>query len=287
MTKDQARREEVWADNLYAELRCFDPPMDLHAVARNRQVTQLKLRPMIQRGALLPSPGGYEIIVRNLESKDIDLELPEGAKELTSQQRFTLAHEIAHTRFYKLVKGKPVPTKESKQYAHAGEIGLEEICDRAAARLLAPTPLLKRQFIERLNNDTERIDAGFVRTLVTIFRTSFDVMVQQLRAADLENVFARCIMFVAKKDEQFKIQSWYRGMSLLSALPTPENYQPLRTWLPGLPQGVDSPGQGTWRFDSGGREFSVQKFPLGKRAFLLQFDDLAHRAPDSGFSWND
>jgi hypothetical protein len=289
MRKDQARREEAWADNLYVDLKCSAPPMDLHAAARKCQVNRLKLRPMIQRGALLPSLGGYEVILRNLEPKDLDVESPEPANELSSQQRFTLAHEIAHTRFYKTAKGKLVPDDGPKKYAYNGEIGLEEICDRVAGHLLVPTQFLKSEVRGSLDSDFERIDAGFVRAMVGKFRVSYDVVIRRLWATDPENVFARCILLVGRDNEGPLIRASYRGTSLYSALPPPKEWQPVQDWLPELPlEAINHSGAGAWYLDRQGRKFQIQKFPLGKGgSFLLQFDDQGRRAPDSGFSWGD
>ncbi len=285
MTLNQALRTDAWADGAYLEAGCKTPPVDLHAIARRRGVKGIKLRLMVHDGAVVPVPGGFEVYLVDLVRRDMEIGAPEPLGALGVRQRFTLAHEIVHTRFYRTQGKIPVPTGEVEEYRDPDQLGLETICDRAAARLLVPTQLLRNEIRALLNGDCERIDCQFVRMMADKFRVSIDVMIGRLRAVEPDNVFARCILLVRKSDGDHKISASYAGVTLLSILPPPreQHYKSIRNWLPDLPQAItESPASGEYRILVRGRQLLIRKYPVGKRGdFLLQIDDLANRSPDS------
>jgi hypothetical protein len=246
-----------------------------------QRVKRVRLQLMVQLGALAPVPGGFQISIRHPEPRDLDVELPEPPDLLTPRQRFTLAHEIAHTRFYTSGEGVPVPNTKLKNSTRT-RAGLEEACNRVAARLLVPKALLSGE-IDRKLKDPERIDADFVRAMAARFRASADVMLARLRVAAPENTFARCLLLVRKIDNQYQMSDCYMGMSLLSAFPPPLRRSSLLKWFPELPPSIlESDGKGEWQIKRRDRVFLLQKFPLGKKGdFLMQIDDLDRKAPSS------
>src|ERR1041385_1980226 len=120
-------RTENWADFLPMTLKCWTPPMDLYSVARLKRIKRLGFRLMVPRGLLLPVQGGFEVYLRDT-SQNIDIDLTQGTPEplglLTPRQRFSFAHEIAHTLFYKILDSVPTP---QEPLPIAPE--LEQICD--------------------------------------------------------------------------------------------------------------------------------------------------------------
>jgi hypothetical protein len=273
----------LWADGAYLEVERPAPPIDLFAIARNQGIKQIKLRLMVQDRALIPVPGGFDVYIRDFNERDLDLESCEPADALSTRQRFTLAHEIAHTRFYKFRGQMPVPKVKVKTYDDPDGVGLEEICNRAAGRLIVPRQLLAREIGSSLGGHRERIDVAFVRMLAARFRASFDVVLRRLRGAEPENNFARCIVLVREKGGEPQIRAWYLGTGLLSALrPIDEfEFKPLRDWLPELPLAIFRPGEvGALEFAVKGRALRALKFPLGHSAsFLLQLDDASQTPP--------
>lgn len=286
MTLIQASRADSWADGAYLEARCVAPPVDLHAIARLRKIARIKLRLMVEEGALVPVPGGFEVYVQNLKSSDLSVESAELPDALNARQRFTLAHEIVHTLFYESPGETPVPTRKIRsKYEDPDRVGLEEICDRAAARLLVPKPLLKREIRESLDGDCERIDAPFVRLMTQRFRVSYEVMIGRFRAVEPQNAFARSIMLVRKSEQGHQLVTSYTGATLLSAFPRLGDYEhrPIRDLLPELPTALLG---SVWNMQCEarvrGRTLLLRRFQLGgKGSFLLQVDDLDHRAPES------
>src|SRR5271165_417429 len=89
---------ENWADLLPSILGFTRPPVDLYAVARHRRIRRVGFRFMIPRGVLLPVEGGFEVYLRDDTRNDVDVSREEPTDALSPRQRFSLAHEIAHTR---------------------------------------------------------------------------------------------------------------------------------------------------------------------------------------------
>jgi hypothetical protein len=241
---------------------------------------------MVPEGALVPVPKGFEVYIQSLKQSDLGVETPEPPEALNARQRFTLAHEIVHTRFYTTLSEIPVPTgKVKNKYEDRDGVGIEEICDRAAARLLVPTDVLKREIRDALGGDGERIDAPFVRSMTLRFRVSYDVMIGRLRAVEPGNTFARCLMLVRKTDNAHQLVEWYIGVTLLSAFPRIDEYRhkEFHEFLPDLAPIILGPAEFREHCVSvNGRDLLLSKFPVGNKAdFLLQIDDVVHPAPRS------
>lgn len=283
MTVVQALPVYAWADNAYREAGCRALPIDLHAIARWRSVKAIRLRLMVHDGAVVPIPGGFDVYLFDMVERDLDVQSPEPAKALTVRQRFTLAHEIAHTHFYSAKHEVPISKRKVKVYGDEDEIGLEIICNRAAARLLVPKHLLKEEIRRVLKGETGRIDIPFVRLLADKFRVSDQVMIDRLSVVFSDNSFARCIALIENDEGVYKVATNYVGGGLISAFQSAEDYPPLFKWFPEFPadlvhQGSDLKVEQAVRK----RRLQIQKAPIGRSGgFLLQIDDLDHLAPNS------
>jgi hypothetical protein len=279
VTPDYSVQAYNWADDLPSQAGCASPPVDLHAVARLQRVKRAKLHLMIQRGVLVPVPGGFEVFLRAMESGELDLTALEKQGVLTTRQRLAFAHEVAHTFFYKY-KGSnevPVPTGDVNNTRK-----LENIVDRAAMHLLVPSNFLRREIKQKLG-DYERIDSDFTRDMVARFNTSYEVMIDRLSVIEPDNAFSRCILLVRKNKGEALVTASFLGMGLLSILHTPTQNEPVVNWFPEFPQAiVESGGNGIWDVTVKGRKLMIKKVPLGRTGdFLLQVDDPGRRAPTS------
>src|SRR5713101_6845306 len=97
---------------LPAVLGFKSPPVDLYVVARNRRIRSLGFRFIIPRGIMVPVAGGFEVYLRDQVQKDVDISKEEPRADLSVHRvhhRFSLAHEIAHTRFYRFSDQVPSP----------------------------------------------------------------------------------------------------------------------------------------------------------------------------------
>jgi Zn-dependent peptidase ImmA (M78 family) len=164
----------------------------------------------------LPVEGGFEVYLRDHVQKDVDLANREETDEaLSMRQRFSLAHEIAHTRFYKLSEAVPSPDGSI-----ANGLELEEICNKIASYILVPTSLLKREI--HLNG--EQIDSDFVRLIASRFRISLRVALERLSLVEPVSSSERCILLARKHQGDAEIRALCFGVGLLPLIPRPRKY---------------------------------------------------------------
>jgi hypothetical protein len=260
---EQLSRAATWADSLARDIQCSCPPVDLFAVARRCGIKLLAVRPIIPKALLIPVIGGFEAYLQDPSRADLDLTGAEPADLLSPRQRFSLAHEIAHTRFYKTVKDQmPTPDGSVKN-----GLDLEDICDQTAGLILVPTILLKKEISNPAN-----IDAAFVSSVALKFRTSAEVTIRRLAAVEASNLFERCILLVRSQDGDAQIRASYFGDGLLPLLPRPKIYARLTEWIPDIP-GVAINGRehSDSTIARKGRDITLTKTELsGSGEFLLQ-----------------
>lgn len=268
---------DLWADDLYLSAGCKTAPVDLHAIARYRRVKRLEIRLMVRSGTLVPVHQGYEISLQGVEPRELKLDEPEIPEELNIRQRFTLAHEIAHTYFYKGTDRVPIPTVNVK--TKKDSFDLENICDRAAKRILVPMRLLRSQ-VRAVLGESSEVDVSLVRRMVSRFKVPYEVILDRLRTMEPENQMSRCILLV-RKDQKSKpkVMGLYMGIGLLSVLPPIRRKDLLTNWFKEFPEEIlkgyaprDS------RVMRKGRELIFRRTPLRDAGdFLLQIDDLRPR----------
>jgi hypothetical protein len=175
---------------------------------------------MVPGGALVPVNGGFEVYLRDLVRRDIDTSGTEPPNLLSSRQRFSLAHEIAHTYYYKMSDSTPTP---NSPFSDTRE--LEKECNRTAGSILVPTALLRRQIKEKID-DPVNIDAGFVRSVAADFRASIPVVLERLSTA-VPSDFERGVVLIRRLEGDAQIRAcisesgsypYFRGQKNTSAL---------------------------------------------------------------------
>lgn len=186
---------------------------------------------------MVPVAGGFEVYLRDQQRKDIDISKEEQRGDLSVRHRFSLAHEIAHTRFYRFSDQVPSPDDMTPNGRE-----LEADCDRMAGCILVPTYLLK----QKIRDYGKEIDADFVRSVASDFRTSVTVALERLRVVEAAHSFERCILLARRIHGDAEIQSLFFGLGLSPVLARPEKYTRITDWLPNFPR--DALGQ---REDSG------------------------------------
>ena len=256
---------ENLAEFLPAVLGYSRPPVDLYAVAHHRRVKNLKLRFIVPRGMLVPVEGGFEVYIRDKNAKDFDLETSkqEPATLLSTRQRFSLAHEIAHTFYYNITDNIPSPANVESTP------DLEAKCNRTAGRILVPTDLLSKEI-----GDLGAIDQSLIRSLASKFRVSLPVMIDRVAEAERSNTIQRCVVLVKRRSDACQIQAFYFGAGLLSILPRPTKYKPIAHWLSDLPmKDLVRSGDFEWTCKRVNRVILFRKTEVGTRGdFLLQGD---------------
>src|SRR5690349_17325157 len=107
------------------------PPIDPSSFADLCGVLSVEPRPMVPEGVLSPVEGGFKIFIQNNFADQ------PGANR---RQRFTIAHELAHTFFYDLNGEAPKRSKGSPKGQK-----LERLCHIGASQILVPEILLRQE----------------------------------------------------------------------------------------------------------------------------------------------
>jgi hypothetical protein len=147
-------------------------PVELAKLAVIQGVHHLDVRPMFPSGGLACVGNGFAVYIRDLnlvapKLMPLDTDGPEPL--LTVRQRFTLAHEIAHTLFF----DANVPPQELAG-APRGR-SLELLCQVGARQLLLPEDL-----ISPLIDKGQQITADLVRSIADQFKASPEVVIRRL-----------------------------------------------------------------------------------------------------------
>jgi hypothetical protein len=234
-------------------------PVDLVAIARLRKVRLVGLRFIIPRGLLIPVDDGFEIYLRSTISSDLSLDRSEPERLLSVRNRFTFAHELAHTFFFDLSESTPKPLSEV-----VGRT-LEETCNRLAGHLLMPSVMLRQQVA-----DYDQIDARLVTQLSRQYRTSLETTLTRLTEIQPASPLERCVLLAKRVGGEAEIRGVYFGLGLQRTLARPRKYTRLRDWLPDFPK-IDSAGDSEWRRTLAGRLVRFEKTDVGSSdSFLLQ-----------------
>lgn len=218
------------ADNL-VNVPGIDKPVDLYRLAEYRRVRSIEVRPLTSEGGVNAVPGGFEIFIQG--PSFYKLELPgdpdissssasRRALPLTRRQRFTLAHELAHTLFFDTSSDTPHTVKGSPK----GGL-LEYCCHYGARRILMPDRLLVPLLVRE-----RKLTADLVLDLCTKFCVSAEVAIRRLDDLS-ENKIKGSAIILGEFDENYNdaiILGVCSDESLLCHLPRPALYTSLKLW---------------------------------------------------------
>jgi hypothetical protein len=153
-------------------------PVDLDIVAAFCHVLAVERRKMIPEGVTEVVEGGFRIYLQD------NFETRPGIKR---RQRFTLAHELAHTLFYDLSHTTPTLIPGAPK----GE-RLERLCHSGAGQILIPENLLLRETELRHGVGT----GEDVFELAEVFDVSTEVLVRRLHSVSsaTESNFAALVV---------------------------------------------------------------------------------------------
>src|SRR6266446_1430953 len=86
------------------KVKRIDPPIDLFNLAKIQRVTAVDLRPMLPTGGLSCRSSEFVIYIQDLgrsQPFEVAIDSPaEDRPKMTTRQRFTMAHELAHTLMF-------------------------------------------------------------------------------------------------------------------------------------------------------------------------------------------
>ena len=143
----------VQADDLSCAVSKNEFPVLLQPLAVRRRVSSVEFSPLLVDAMLTTHPAGFRILFNSNggEPSELNKQFASETKDRTlpPRLRFSLAHEIAHTLFYDLGEGSPAVGKKFR--SGGGRTALEHLersCNKLAAHLLLPTPMLAKSIRE-------------------------------------------------------------------------------------------------------------------------------------------
>jgi len=142
----------LWAEELVSKYQIESPPVDIEMLATKVGIKEIHKADISIDGFLLPTQGGFVLTI-NKNSHPI-------------RQRFTCAHEIAHTYFEPLDCELRRTDNQESITQKVRDSELEHLCDIAATHMLMPDKMF-RQASLKLSTSIEAISI-----LANVFQTS-------------------------------------------------------------------------------------------------------------------
>jgi len=220
------------------DARLFSGPcVDLFALATARGIYELHLRPLMVDGRLLLMRSGFVVQLNDQNRATFSLK---GARtpELTKKQRFTFAHEIAHTLTYDVTQAPPseiprvVRGIAEHGYLDDPEKNIEAFCQISAGLMLVPGRSLRTE-LTKLGH--EQVDS--VRVLLALadrFQVSPEVLVHRLSQSS-ESAGLRAhgyaLMLVGESDSRQQVRALLFSSHMLCEITRPSLYRGVTTWL--------------------------------------------------------
>jgi hypothetical protein len=200
-----------------------EAPVDLCAIAKSQRVVAIHFIAMIREAGIRLAPGGFEIFIRDEGFRTIDLSAKREGVALNRRQRFSLAHEIAHTLLFDLAPEVP------KERDTVETSDRERFCQDAAKLILIPPDLLRKEA-----DLSQPITAKLVITLAAKFECSAEVVIRRIhmdvRDAGVGSCLALARLSETGNDAQVVAACWDTGV--LKAIRNPRNYEDnLSRWL--------------------------------------------------------
>lgn len=178
-------------------------PVLLRQLAERRRVTAVEFRPLLVDAMLTTHSKGFRIVFNSTGYDPIALqESFEGENRTEMMQprlRFSLAHELAHTFFYDLSEDTPKLAKHFRSGGRKTALeNLEQNCNKLAAQMLLPTPMLRAALKE-----TKTVTPHSLLEISRRAGVSIEVLVRRLSDQNtllIDPYFRGCVVLVKETD---------------------------------------------------------------------------------------
>jgi hypothetical protein len=179
-------------------------PIALKKVAESRKIKEVVFRPLLIDACIGGEDDGFTVYV-GCETERIEdsyrrwNDVRDGGRSLRVRTRFTIAHEICHTFFFG-IEGKG-PRRYIDVKHHGALKSMERACDKAAARILLPEPLLRAEM-----GRIDILDAqGFV-SLREKTAVSVECLLLRIKESSVWSRDFGAIAYVRKHNGEFLIE---------------------------------------------------------------------------------
>lgn len=228
------------------------PPIDPIKIAEICGIS-VEVRSMVPEGGLGFAERGFQIYVQD------DFR---GQRRVTPRQRFTIAHELAHTFFYEMGDSAPKRIKGSP----AGE-KLERPCNIGAEQILVPERLIRRTIHQSGGFDS----VNRLFSVAEDFGVSAEVLMRRLHSLRLIDEERFAAVLVSVIEGKRIIQSACYGPQLSCFVSAdPKRGTDLDSWIrPLAPQGRPS-AIWDWIQTTPNGRVAVKRYDRSKSSFLLE-----------------
>lgn len=210
-------------------------PVDLHSVAYVMGNIDIEFREMIPEAAVQLEGSRFKIYLqKNFQDRP-------GARR---RQRFSLAHEIAHTFFFDLQDGLLRPVKGGPR-----GLRLEKACHEGARRLLIPERFLARE-LKKLAGAVHRHS---VQQWANTFDVSVEVLLRELQRDPV--LESDEVSFALVNDGRIKFVIYPPWLK--SILPPPVTDRPFEEWLRPASGSLQTLENNSYRATAGGVVLTV------------------------------
>jgi hypothetical protein len=239
------------------------PPIDPTQLAELCGVLGIEHRPMIPEGVLTPVEGGFRIYLQSNFAQQ---------RDVSPRQRFTVAHELAHTFYYELSGGIPKQAKGSPRGS-----ALERLCHIGAGRILIPDVLLKREIEAR--GEVTSVEA--ILDLAKVFNVSVEVLIRRLHATEGMADYNFAAIFVGAISEGKRLirAACYSPILLCNAV-HPRTGMDFGNWVRQLLPPSGGPEAAEWTHTTRQTTVVAKKLHRSDGSFILglNFSQLANRS---------
>lgn len=229
----------------------LQPPIDPRRLAPFCDVLDIENRPMVPEGVLAPVDGGFRMYLQsNFAARPGNL----------VRQRFTVAHELAHTFYFDRNGGVP----KRKKDAPTGQ-KLEALCHRGASQILIPEILIQQEIRARGRVTSART----ILDLADVFGVSAEVMIRRLQALPsvVDDNFAAILVDAFGGTKQLIRAACYGPMLLCHTI-RPERDTEFDAWvIPLLAPGMSQ--QSEWTHSTLVASIVAKKVFRSSRSFVL------------------
>ncbi|MGH9728614.1 MAG: ImmA/IrrE family metallo-endopeptidase [Candidatus Acidiferrales bacterium] len=178
------------------------------------------------------------------------------------RERFTLAHELAHTVFYQLNGGVPKPIKGLPKGQK-----LERLCHIGASQILIPDSVLKHV----VRTKGEVASAETILDLARFFSVSVEVLMRRLHKLGLiANEKFAAILVDTVEGRRRVIQAACYGPPLSCNATPPKRGLDYDSWVPQLMAPPASPEDSEWIHKTPSATIVAKKVFRSNRSFILE-----------------
>jgi len=269
-----ARLAERYVALAFEPRRLSGAKVDLYRLAQSRNIHTVELKPLLADGYLVVDDKGFSVHLHDERPSVTVIGEASEYRTLNVKQRFTFAHEIAHTMTYDLSHETPQPKKSMMDVitgagGRDAESSLEAFCQIVAGLILLPISGLRQE--EVLGRFGTVDSVATVLRIARLFEVSPEVVMHRVTASGDSDALKPpylLTLLVRKSDKHDIIRAYIYTPTLKGIARQPTLYSRMRTWVMRTPvlkdSGILDANVGEWSRSIHGGVVHTAKKPYGR-----------------------